>query len=177
MLTAEIARRLFAYDPSSGILTWKSRPRSDFKCDRTHAMRNARFAGKKAGRRDGKGHIQVTVDGTAYAAHRVIWLIAHGVWPVGQIDHINHIRDDNRLANMRDVDASENNRNATLRSDNSTGRVGVYWLGRISKWTASIRKDGTLLHIGVYDTKDSAIAARAAAERAHGFHENHGRAA
>lgn len=175
-LSAEYVRSLLHYDPKTGILTWKQRPRVHFTNDRTHAMRNARFAGKIAGRKDSKGHLQVTIDGVSYAAHRVIWLIVYGVWP-DKIDHINHVRDDNRLLNMREVDAGGNARNASLRHDNSSGRVGVYWLNRIRKWVASTRKDGTLIHLGVFTSKDQAIAARAAAERELGFHENHGRAA
>lgn len=53
--------------------------------------------------------------------HRMAWFYVHGEWPKGQIDHINHDRKDNRIANLRVVDNTENHRNRPLQSSNKTG--------------------------------------------------------
>src|SRR3546814_1788886 len=60
------------------------------------------------------GHLCGHVKGIPLLAHRVAWAIHYGEWPNGQIDHINGDPSDNRIANLRDVSALENARNAKL---------------------------------------------------------------
>lgn len=175
--TPEYLASILHYDPETGALTWKARPVAHFKNARVCNMRNARFAGKVATRQDSHGHIQIRIDGVLYMAHRVAWAIATGSWPDGEIDHVNHKRSDNRFENMRDVPPGDNARNASMRSDNSSGVTGVYWNDRLGKWTASIRTNGQLSHLGVFETIEAATSARAAAQNSLGFHPNHGSAA
>lgn len=92
-LTAARARELYRYDAASGILY------------RRHATR------EKVGKAKSNGYLVVGVDGKNYQAHRVIWLIVHGKWPDGDIDHLNRIKTDNRLENLRDVSHKVNARN------------------------------------------------------------------
>jgi hypothetical protein len=120
--------------------------------------------------------LQGGVGGGVVMAHRVIWAIVHGYWP-HQIDHINGVKTDNRLCNLREVDDAENRKNMCLRSDNKSGHHGVRWSEHLHKWRAEIRINGKTNHIGVYQNKEDAIAARKASEAALGFHVNHGRAA
>lgn len=49
------------------------------------------------------GYRKVAGFGRSWAAHRIAWLLATGEWPRFEIDHINGVRWDNRLANLRDV--------------------------------------------------------------------------
>jgi HNH endonuclease len=120
------------------------------------------------------GYLQGGIFGGVFATHRVIWAIAHGYWPK-QIDHINGIRTDNRLCNLREVDDAENRKNMAIRSDNSSGYHGVRLNTTTNKWRAEIRVAQKNIHIGCYSSKSDAIAARKAAEIALGFHQNHGR--
>jgi hypothetical protein len=56
------------------------------------------------------GYLRVWIDGYTFPAHRLIWLHVHACWPTYWIDHINGVRDDNRLANLRDVPPAWNQR-------------------------------------------------------------------
>ena len=98
-------------------------------------------------------------------------MLLTGAQPKGEIDHINGQRADNRAANLRDVDKAENQKNAARRSDNTSGVTGVYWDKTSKRWRATLRSTT----VGGFERKEDAVAARLAAQRAHGFHENHGR--
>lgn len=61
---------------------------------------------------DGYRHINFPSEyGGRFAAHRIVWKWVHGRDPRGVIDHINGIRDDNRIANLRDVSPIDNAQN------------------------------------------------------------------
>ena len=84
---------------------------------------------------------RIKLNGKMYLAHRLAWFFVYNAWPENEIDHINGVRDDNRIENLRDVPHWLNQRNAKRRSDNTSGVVGVkrishkgaqYWT---STWT------------------------------------------
>lgn len=134
-----------------------------------------RRASRLAGSNNGRGYLQVKIRGRLTMAHRIVWVMHKGPIPDGmQVDHINHIRDDNRISNLRLVTATENNRNTSLRKDNSSGRIGVYWRKDARKWSAKIRVSDRLINLGTFTEKGDAISAREIAEAMYGFHENHG---
>jgi len=101
--------------------------------------------------------------------------MATGAWPPDQIDHVNGVRTDNRIENLRSVTHAENGRNQAIPRNNTSGVMGVARRTRGKKWHAQIKVGGKQIHLGSFDDKDEAIAARAAADIEHGFHENHGR--
>lgn len=174
-MTAEYARAAFDYDGETGIIRWKNRPREHFK--NTHGWRiaNGRFAGTVAGSIDRKGYIRIAIDGCVVRAHRLIWLWVYGQEPLGEVDHINGDRSDNRLENLRVVTSWENARNKRTPRTNTSGRIGVSWRGDLGKWSATIGADHKSFALGIFDTKEEAVAARSAAEIVLGFHPNHGR--
>ncbi len=178
-----LLKRLLKYDPDTGLLTWlwrtpdlmEAKPGSKHSATRRASMWNARYAGTPAyTAADDKGYLTGKLFGRTYKAHRVAWAIAKGAWPDGEIDHINGVRDDNRLVNLRGVSRQENNRNARRRRDNTSGVCGVYWHKGKQKWRAHIKVDGRKVHLGYFPEKTDAIAARQAAEIEFGFHPNHG---
>ena len=67
--------------------------------------------GSVAGNSNVNGYVYIKVMGKRYMAHRLAWLYHYGEWPVNEIDHINNIKDDNRICNLRDVTHSENQQN------------------------------------------------------------------
>jgi len=160
LLPIEELRKLLAYDPETGVLTWK-------------VSRGKARVGAAAGSISGScGYREVgIICGRLYKAHRIAWALHYGEWPAGQIDHENHIRDDNRITNLRDVTSAENLRNRSMPSSNTSGRIGVHWHKQSQKWRAKIAG----ADVGYFVSFSDACAAREAAERAHGFHENHGR--
>lgn len=166
-LTQEHLRALLTYDPDSGALYW--RPRDG------NASFNSRDAGTRAFNTPmTNGYLCGRIGGKTYYAHRIIWKYVYGGEPKF-LDHINHKRDDNRLVNLRAVTKSENCRNVSKGSKNTSGHVGVAWDKRRNCWRAEIKVNGRNIYLGRFTEKSDAITARRKAEQKHGFHENHGK--
>lgn len=145
-----------------GFLYWKIKPSKKVS------------AGSLVGHKEKDGYLRLRLLGKAYQAHRVIWEMHNGAIPPGMfIDHINHIRDDNRIENLRLVSAKENSRNRKL-GKNSSGFMGVTWCKASEKWLAQIKVDGTNINLGYYTDKDEASSARILANYKFKFHKNHG---
>lgn len=158
-LTKEMADELLEY--RDGNLYWK------------RSLSNNAKIGSIAGCVASNGYAQVRVHGKVYKTHRVIWLIVYGEWPSGQIDHVNGIRSDNRLVNLRDVTASINQKNRAKGKNNTSGHLGIR--KSRDKWRAFIKINGRDQHIGTYENINHAIWMRKVAEVAVGYHPNHGR--
>lgn len=122
------------------------------------------------------GYIRIKYRGEKFLAHRIVWEMHYGKIPEGmQVDHINHDRTDNRIENLRLVNANENGKNQKSSTRNKSGVVGVSWKSQKNKWHAQIMVDGKQIHLGFYDDINDAKDARKVAERKYGFHENHGK--
>lgn len=173
----EALRQLLDYDPETGALTWRERGVEWFKDGKRQKARdfaarwNSAYAGKPALNARGSGYLCGTLLGRRASAHRVIWKLVTGS-DADVIDHMNGDGTDNRLMNLRNVSHTLNMRNTKARPNNTSGIVGVE-RHRKTRWVAKISN----AHLGVFDCIGQAIRARRAAERAHGFHENHGRTA
>ncbi len=109
------------------------------------------------------------INGIPEYAHRVAYAIWFGEWPSQQIDHINGNRADNRIANLRQVDASGNQRNKLVSKVGASGNIGVYWHAATNKWLASIGLNGRQTHLGLFEQKSDAVDARRRAELENGF--------
>lgn len=174
-LTQDIALQVLSYNPNSGELTWRSRPPEMFKTKRSFSIWNKRYPGKIAGTRAVRGYIHVRILGKNLIAHRLIWLMVFGSWPKGEIDHINGVKTDNRLPNLRLVDRVENSRNAARRINNKSGITGVSWDKALSKWHVRIGFNGKTHHVAYTNCIKEAERLRKEAENRIGFHRNHGR--
>ncbi len=179
--TAELLRQLLDYDADTGILTWRPRRHENLtsaplSCtEQSCAAWNKRFAGKPAFVGiDGAGYHQGAIFGHYLKAHRVIWVLVHGRWPDGEIDHINGDARDNRLINLRDVPHSVNLRNCRRSKRNTSGITGVVLNKKTGRWVASICINRKIYALGTYDTIGEAAEARLKAQVDMGFAENHG---
>lgn len=145
-LTAADLRKRLDYDQISGEFTWI-------------ATRSPRVSpGDRAGRTDGRGYREITIDGRPYKAHRLAWLWIYGSWPVNDIDHINGVRDDNKISNLRDVTRSVNLQNQKrARCDNSCGLLGVS--PSHGRWQAEIKTPSMKIHLGTFTSPEAAHAA------------------
>jgi hypothetical protein len=121
--------------------------------------------GDKAGSRMTTGYLRCTLDKRNYRVHQLAWLYVYGVWPQHQIDHINHDKADNRIANLRDVTCSMNNQNRRRQSRNASGFLGVSWSKDMRRWIAGIKVAGKTVNLGYFADKNDAIKARLTAER------------
>lgn len=182
-LDITLLRRIVQYVPHTGDLYWKPRTpdlfRGNSRCcaEGQCAQWNGQNAGHSAlGSITTSGYLKGAIFGRTFLAHRVAWAAYHGNWPT-QVDHINGVRTDNRIINLRQASDIENQRNRRLPSINKSGRIGVFWHEVDSCWRAFIGVRGRRIHLGSFKEKDAAIAARISAEREHGFHPNHGRRA
>ena len=169
--------KLINYDPQSGKLFWKYRDLSYFRDGITSAIQsqkawNNRYSGRNAFTAlKSNGYHHGSIFGKTYTAHRVAWALSHGAWPQHGIDHINGVRTDNRLNNLRDVPPSINAKNCALPKNNKSGQVGVCWNVAGRFWRVRIGYK----HVGNFHSLTDAIAARKNAERINGYHEKHGK--
>jgi hypothetical protein len=140
MITQDYLKSILIYCPETGIFRWAVKRR---------AVKIGKEAGKGA-RLNSYRHI--TIDKTKYSCHRLAWLYVYGEMPLSQIDHINGIRSDNKISNLRIASNSENGRNRAENRNSSTGVKGVsmrasgMYLAQIM--TSGKRKTRVFLSIG-----------------------------
>lgn len=169
-------RQLLSYDPATGRMHWRQRGPNEIPDRRIRATWNARYSGREAfARLSASGYLCGLVLGGKWQAHRVAWAIYYGAWPKGEIDHINGLRNDNRIANLRVVNRAENAKNLSRRSRTKSGIMGVCWHEPCGKWHARITVKGKVHCLGYFALLSDASAARKDAEARFGFHANHGR--
>ena len=95
----------------------------------------------------------------SYLAHRLAWFLYHGDWPKEDIDHINNIRDDNRIVNLREATRRENHGNRKVLEGGSSKYKGVSWYKRYCNWIAKIKINYKQIHLGYYTTEEEAALA------------------
>lgn len=155
MITKSILALNLTYDPLTGLFTWNE------QCGRVKK-------GQVAGTVKSNGYVQIRVRGRLYLAHRLAWLCVHGELPSLMIDHINQNKQDNRIANLRLANKSQNAQNTTAPKTNTSGYKGVSWSGNSNKWRACIKLNQVFKHLGYFDCKEKANAAyKSAAKQLH----------
>jgi len=180
LYTPQEWQKLYYLDEANGAFFWKPREKGLVfggrrAADKYIATFNRTRAGMRADTLTPFGYRVLQPFYVHVLAHRLVWGFVTGGWPDGEIDHVNGIRDDNRIENLRVVDRSGTATNIAVRSDNTSGRVGVFFDSRRSRWRAEIQKEGKVLYLGRFNTFEDAVSARVAAEENLGFHPNHGR--
>ncbi len=149
------------YNPETGRLTWRRNVSSTGR------------AGSEAGCRQRSGYTVVRLDKRLLLAHRVIWIMMTGERPPECIDHVNHIKSDNRWANLRRSDKVENgqNRRGAQVNNLSTGCRNVYFLGRGNRqWFVQIQVPGGRVRKTFYTLLDAACFAQSARLKLHAGH-------
>lgn len=145
-LTQERLKSLLQYNQDTGEFTWL-------------VSAGRVMAGKKAGCLIRDGYINIRVDSIIYRAHRLAWFYITGSWPQNDIDHINGVRNDNRLCNLRPATRSQNLANMRLTAKNTSGFKGASFFPRLGCWKSRIRHKGKQITIGYFATPEEAHAA------------------
>lgn len=136
----------FTYNPYSGMLRWKLRPRDHF----VHywGWRHQPFQGQVVTGR------QVALDGVSYLVSRVAYYMGYQRVPVGVVDHKDRSRSNHTRRNLRDVSDKQNAWNRTVHRNNKAGLKGVS--PKRGKWVAQICVHGTNRYVGIFDTPQAA---------------------
>jgi len=162
-ITQALLRKYFHYNPTTGEV---------HRIVRTTRVGNEKKIFKLCKTYSG-GYLRTSIHNKHILNHRLAWIYTYGEEPE-EIDHINHIKDDNRLVNLRNVTREENNRNTSLRKNSTSGYVGVCYNKVNGTWLAQVQYKGNRVLRKTYKTKAEAITARKKCIKALGFHVNHG---
>jgi hypothetical protein len=111
--------------------------------------------GDVAGHQRNDGYIDICVDKKIYFAHRLIFMFFNGYFPK-EIDHINNIRNDNRIENLREVTHLQNQWNHSLKINNTSGFKGVSFVKKTGKWRAQINENSKKRYLGMFLTPEEA---------------------
>lgn len=144
MITQQRLKELFNYCPDTGILTQKTRTSQRVK------------VGEDVGCLTRNGYLKIFCQGRNYRVHRLAWLYVYGDYPDEDIDHINGIRTDNRLCNLRLATRSQNNCNSKLRADNKTSYRNVHFFKRTGTYQVQVRLNGKRVNGGYFATAEEA---------------------
>lgn len=158
----ETLRQLLTYDPKTGKLYWNKRTPELCKFakypKRSASFFNAKFFGKEAGSLTHEGYISLTLYNNNINAHIICWAIYYGEIPNLTIDHINGIKSDNRIFNLRKATKSQQAKNRKVGCSNTSGVTGVY--KHKDKWRVRISCDGKKMHFGLFVNFEDAVKKR-----------------
>lgn len=138
MITQEKLKKIFNYNPETGLFTRKN---------------NGVVVGYKVGSK-GKFYLGTEIKGKQYKIHRLAWLYCYGEHPSKIIDHIDGNGFNNAIDNLRDISNSENlqNQKKAMSTNKSSGLLGVYGGNNGTKFRAIITLNGKRKHLGYFDS-------------------------
>jgi hypothetical protein len=153
----ELLNKMLDYNPTTGVLRWK-------------VERYRKHKGDVAGciyKTQDKNYwrINVSINYRRYLAHRLIWLMVTGKWPVEELDHMDRDATNNRWDNLREANHQQNGKNRSLKVTNTTGINGVSFDKKKGNYRARIMVNHKDIYLGNFDTVAEAAAARKVASK------------
>ena len=130
------------YNPETGDIIWIQIKAKAYRIK----------VGQIAGSIDSHGYLQIQFQGKKYKAHRVAWYLHYGVWPTNEIDHINGIKNDNRINNLRDVIRSKNQFNQKRHREKTVKYY--YYDKRGQKWKVQTQINSKQKQLGLFDSEE-----------------------
>jgi hypothetical protein len=181
----DLIKRAVKYDPTSGGFTWLERTPDMFEPSRSDKLTytpecrckgyNTRYAGKPVKINiNNHGYATFRMFGKIYAAHRVAAYLMLNRWPIC-IDHIDGDKTNNVWSNLQEVTLHQNAKNQKKRRTNTSGVTGVHFSKQCGKYIASIRRNGRLTHLGVFERLEDAAEVRLKAQQELGYSDRHGK--
>jgi hypothetical protein len=145
-ITQDELKLLLRYEPDTGLFFWLTN-------------KGTAKSGGVAGTPTSNGYTNICVNRKIYKAHRLAWLYVYGTLPSNQVDHMNGVKNDNRIVNLRQATNFENAQNHAS--------LGVHLHKEKNKWQARIRVKDKRLHLGYFESKQDAICAYLSAKEIH----------
>lgn len=165
MPSKEELNKLFIYQASDGTLLWRER-------------HNRNAAGSRAGRSKPhptgyyKVRLKLGDKIKEVFVHRIVYTMHYGKAPA--LDHINNIKTDNRIENLRPATQTQNMCNVRTTVKNTSGVKGVSWNKSHKKWVALVGLNGKRISAGEFTTvEEAAVAVRELREKLHGGYTRH----
>ena len=92
------------------------------------------------------GYRRIKIQGKIYYEHNIIWFLETGRWPLHDmvIDHIDRNKLNNDISNLREITKSNNAKNHSIYSTNSSGTTGVHYDKTRDRWIVSWFEDKKL---------------------------------
>lgn len=148
-MNTEDLKNIISYDKDTGIIKRLNRKNGNGSFDKD-------------------GYLIIKIKGKQYKAHRLAWLYEFGTLPLNNIDHINGIRNDNRICNLRCVSQSVNAKERFYSVNTDTGQQGIYYDSSTKNLLArfTIKNGNKTLR---FRTIEEAIAARIAIDEDRGI--------
>lgn len=159
MLTQSKLKDELSYDKDTGKFTRLK--------DKGRLSKNGDIAGTLGS----LGYTIIKIQGKAHKAHRLAWLYMYGTFPSKNLDHINGIKDDNRIENLRECTQQENCYNRQARKGSKSGIKNVCWHKRTKTWHVVLSFGGVCKFIGQF--KDLELAELVAIEARIKYHKEY----
>lgn len=155
MITQKELKEIVEYNEDTGIFTWK--------VDKGRAKK-----GDIAGSPHNNGYKQIRINKKLHLEHRLAWIYVYGKPPKNDIDHINGVRTDNSIKNLRECTRHQNLCNRTVKVKSKSGIKNVCWHKQNQTWMVKIQVKGKHIHIGCF--KDIELAELVAIEARIKYH-------
>jgi hypothetical protein len=159
-----VLKEYLHYNPDTGDFIWVKSP--------AYFLQTGNIAGHIS---KSTGYSIVKLKGIKYKAHKLAWLFSYGTWPKSKIDHIDCIKHNNILSNLREVTDSQSSCNIKRNSLNSSGVKNIGWHKGSNRWRVRIAVKGKPAYCGYFSSLEEAekiaIAKRI---ELHGEYVNHG---
>ncbi len=97
--------------------------------------------------KDVQGYPRIKYKGRTIKLHRLAYFIVTGEVPI-EIDHINRVKDDNRIENLRHVSRSQNAINRESRGKYK----GIAFIKSHGKWCAKLMHQNRRYFLGYFDS-------------------------
>lgn len=150
------------YCPSKGIFLWKIPTSNRIKKGDIAGCYSSRYA-------------TVTFKNTKLYIHKLVYYKEAGMYPLNELDHIDHNTKNNKYTNLRLVTSKENAKNKPMRRDNTSGITGISLDKHTNKWVVRIKNNqGKYVNRGRFNTISEAKQERDRALVEFGYHSNHG---